>query len=276
MYDLPESSCRVFLEKPDRAILPQLICRKCCKLNCSWEWQFTTFLTLPSRMLKKRRHIYSKKRIFRKGWHLHWDCRINPKPRIYRVCRIGFRVSKRRVCTIGPISWNHKEPPLGNIVVIDKWQRWEKKIAILQQSVSYCSVWPRVGCASHSLPRIKFKRGFAQQNFSIHAFLQAAHRAAKKKQIKQNRAKQSRPTNQPTKQPNDQQITKPPENKKTNIQPSNQPTKQIQQTTPNQNKSNQAKPKQNKKETNQTNQPPNQQTNQPTNPPTQPNKQTDK
>ena len=69
MYDLPESSCRVFLEKPDRAILPQPICRKCCKLQ--WEWQFTTFLTLLSRVLKKRRHIYSKKRIFQKGWHLH-------------------------------------------------------------------------------------------------------------------------------------------------------------------------------------------------------------
>ena len=43
MYDLPESSCRIFLEKPDGAILPQPIGRKCCKLQ--WKWQFTTFLT---------------------------------------------------------------------------------------------------------------------------------------------------------------------------------------------------------------------------------------
>ena len=33
---------------------PQWICRKCCKLQ--WECQFTTFLTLPSRVVKKRRH----------------------------------------------------------------------------------------------------------------------------------------------------------------------------------------------------------------------------
>ena len=65
MCDLPESSCRIFLEKPDRAILPQPICRKCCQLQ--WEWPFTTFLTLPSRMLKKRRHIYSKKKDLLEG-----------------------------------------------------------------------------------------------------------------------------------------------------------------------------------------------------------------
>ena len=84
MYDLPESSCRIFLEKPDGAILPQPICRTCCKLQ--WEWQVTTFLTLPSRVVKNRRHIYSKKRIFRKCWHLHWDLHLKaPQNRSERL-----------------------------------------------------------------------------------------------------------------------------------------------------------------------------------------------
>ena len=140
---------------------------------------------------------------------------------------------------------------------------------------------------SHSLPRIKFKKGLRSTNFSIHAFLQATYRAAKQQQIKPNETdKTSKPTNQTTKLPakqttkqSNQTMHKSPNRQKTkqpNIQPSNQPTKQTQQTTPNQNKSNQAKPKQNKKETNQTNQPPNKPTNQPTHPPSQTDRQTDK
>ena len=71
---------------------------------------------------------------------------------------------------------------------------------------------------SHSLPRIKFKRGFAQQNFSTHAFLQATYRAVKKQQIKPNKTGQNKanqPTNQQTNQPNYQP----------NKQPNNQTTK---------------------------------------------------
>ena len=134
---------------------------------------------------------------------------------------------------------------------------------------------------SHSLPRIKFKRGFAQQNFSLHAFspghLSSCKEATNK--TKQKRTKQSKPTDQPTnqttnqtnnqtiKQPNDQQITKPPENKTTqhpNIQPTNK-TNSTNHTKPKQIKPNKTRKKQTK-----TNQPPNK----PTNQPTQPNKPT--
>ena len=204
-----------------------------------------------------------------------------------------FYLEKHKEPTRSPPFYleKHKEPnlsPTGKYnnyweVAEEKWQRWEKKIAILQQPVLYYSVWPKGVFVSHSLPRIKVKRGFAQQNFSLHAFLQATYRAVKKQQIKPNKTGQNKanqPTNQPSnqtnnqtiKQPNDQQITKPPkppENKTT--QTSNQPTKPIQQTTPNQNKSNQTKPNKTRKKPNKST---TQQTNQPTNPPTQPNKQT--
>ena len=108
----------------------------------------------------------------------------------------------------------------------------------------YYSVWPRG------------VEGFAPQKLSIHAFVQAACRAAKKQQIKPNK----QPNNQTTKRSTNHQIARKPNN-----QPSNQPRKQIQQTTPNQNKSNQNKTR--KKQTKQINHPT-------TNQPTQPNEQT--
>ena len=133
---------------------------------------------------------------------------------------------------------------------------------------------------SHSLPRINFKRGFAQQNFSLHAFLQATYPAVKKQQIKPNKAgqdKANQPTNQPTKLTtklsNNQTINKSPARKQNNPT-SNHPTNQQNKfNKPHQTKTNQTKPNQNKtrkKQTKQINQP----TKQPSNPPTQPNKQT--
>ena len=152
----------------------------------------------------------------------------------------------------------------------EKWQRWEKKIAILQQSVLYYSVWPKGVFVSHSLPRINFKRGFAQQNFSIHAFLQATYPAVKKQQTKPNKTGQNKanqPTNQPNYQPNNQTTKRStnhqPENKTTQ-HPTIQPTNKTNST--NHTKPKQIKPSQNKtrkKQTKQINHP----TNQPTNPP---------
>ena len=236
----------------------------------------------PTILLGKTPGTHQKPTILLGKTHFTWKNTRSPP----------FYLDKHKEPTRSPPLYleKHKEPnlsPTGNYnnyweVAEEKWQRWEKKIAIVQQSVLYYSVWPKGVFVSHSLPRINFKRGFAQQNFSIHAFLQATYPAVKKQQIKPNKTwqnKANQPTNQTNnqtiKQPNDQQITSQ-KTKQPNIQPSNQPTKRIQQTTPNQNKSNQAKPKQNKKETNQTNQPPNksttQQTNQPIHPPSQTNR----
>ena len=197
-YDLPESSSRVFLEKPDhnRSVGNAV--------NCSGNGHLRPFWLFPHECSKNVDTSILKKRSSGRVGIYMGICILGP-PRIYpSVCRIGFRVSKRRVCTIGLICWKHTRPnlsPTGKLKFLMS-SRGEKRRSQFCNNQYYTTAFglgPREGCASRSLPRIKFKRGFAQPNFSIHVFLQAAYRAESCKEAtnktKQDKTKQ---TNQPT------------------------------------------------------------------------------
>ena len=97
----------------------------------------------------------------------------------------------------------HKEPnlsPTGKLkfLISSRGEKRRLQFCNNQYYTTAFGLGPREGCASRSLPRIKFKRGFAQPNFSIHAFLQAAYRAESCKEAT-NKTKQDKTnqTNQP-------------------------------------------------------------------------------
>ena len=71
MYDLPESSCRVFLEKPEELFSHNRSVGNA--VNCSGNGHLRPFWLSPHECSKNVDTSILKKWIFRKGWHLHWD-----------------------------------------------------------------------------------------------------------------------------------------------------------------------------------------------------------